>query len=143
MKKLIIALVLGIGLTGFAQEAAPKTTRADIEKMTPEQRQQKHLAHLTKELNLDAKQKEAVGKILAEKSAKAQDVKTQREARKTSGEKMTTEERTAFKTKLQAEKADTEAKMKAILSADQYKKWIDMRAENKEKMKQRKAENKE
>lgn len=140
MKKLIIALVLGIGLTGFAQEAAPKTTRADIEKMTPEQRQQKHLAHLTKELNLDAKQKEAVGKILAEKSAKAQDVKTQREARKTSGEKMTAEERAAFKTKLQAEKADSEAKMKAILSADQYKKWIDMREENKEKMKERRKE---
>jgi protein CpxP len=140
MKKLIIALVLGMGLTGFAQESATKTTRADIEKMTPEQRQQKHLAHLTKELTLDAKQQEAVGKILAEKSAKAQDVKTQREARKTSGDKMTTEERTAFKNAVLAEKADTEAKMKTILSADQYQKWVNMREENKEKMKERRKE---
>jgi protein CpxP len=140
MKKLIIALVLGMGLTGFAQESATKTTRADIEKMTPEQRQQKHLAHLTKELTLDAKQQEAVGKILAEKSAKAQDVKTQREARKTSGDKMTTEERTAFKNAVLAEKADTEAKMKAILSADQYQKWVSMREQNKEKMKERRKE---
>lgn len=136
MKKLIIAIVLGIGLTGFAQEAVPKTAKADIEKMTPEQRQQKHLAHLTKELSLDAKQQEAVGKILAEKSAKAQDVKTQREARKSTGEKMTTEERAAFKTTMQAEKADTEAKMKAVLSADQYQKWLTIREENKEKMKE-------
>jgi protein CpxP len=140
MKKLIIVLALGIGLTGFAQETTPKPNKADIEKMTPEQRQQKHLAHLTKELNLDAKQQEAVGKILAEKSAKAQDVKTQREARKTSGEKMTTEERTAFKNAVLAEKADTEAKMKTILSADQYKKWISMREENKEKMKEKRKE---
>jgi hypothetical protein len=138
MKKLIIALVLGMGLTGFAQETTTKPNRADMEKMTPEQRQQKHLAHLTKELNLDAKQQEAVGKILAEKSAKAQDAKTQREARKSSGDKMTPEERTAFKNTLQAEKADTEAKMKAILSADQYQKWMTMREENKEKMKERK-----
>ncbi|WP_281323368.1 hypothetical protein [Flavobacterium aestivum] len=138
MKKLIIALVFGMGLTGFAQETTTKPNRADMEKMTPEQRQQKHLAHLTKELNLDAKQQEAVGKILAEKSAKAQDARTQREARKSSGDKMTPEERTAFKNTLQAEKADTEAKMKAILSADQYQKWMTMREENKEKMKERK-----
>jgi protein CpxP len=137
MKKLIIALVFGMGLTGFAQETTPKPNRAGIEKMTPEQRQEKHLAHLTKELNLDAKQKEAVGKILAEKSAKAQDAKSQKDARKASGEKMTTEEKAAFKNKLKAEKTDTETKMKAILSADQYQKWVSMREENKEKMKER------
>jgi protein CpxP len=139
MKKFIIALVFGMGLTGFAQEATPKPNRADMEKMTPEQRQEKHLAHLTKELNLDARQKEAVGKILAEKSVKAQDLKAQKETRKSSGDKMTAEERTAFKTKMQSEKADTEAKMKAILSADQYQKWMSMREENKEKMKERKG----
>ena len=135
MKRLIIALVLGMGLTGFAQEATPKSSRANMEKSTPEQRQEKHLAHLTKELNLDAKQQEAVGEILAEKNVKAQDAKSQKESRKASGDKMTAEEKTAFKTKLLAEKADTDAKMKAILSADQYQKWIAMREENKEKMK--------
>jgi protein CpxP len=136
MKKLIIALVFGMGLTGFAQETTTPT-KADIEKMTPEQRQQKYLEKLTKELTLDAKQQEAVGKILAEKSAKAQEVKTQKEARKSSGDKMTKEERAAFKNTMQAEKADTEAKMKAILSADQYQKWLDLREENKEKMKEK------
>ncbi|TRX38868.1 hypothetical protein FNW52_02150 [Flavobacterium sp. ZT3R18] len=143
MKKLIIALVFGIGITGFAQEATSKPTKADMEKMTPEQRQEKHLAHLTKELTLDTKQKEAVGTILAEKSAKAQDAKTQKDARKSSGEKMTSEERAAFKNTMEAEKADTETKMKAILSTDQYQKWIALKEENKEKMKQRRTENKE
>jgi protein CpxP len=139
MKKLIIALVLGIGLTGFAQESTTKPSRADIEKMTPEQRQEKHLQKLTKELTLDAKQQVAVGKILAEKSAKAQELKAQKGTRKASGEKMTKEERAAFKTTMQAEKADTEAKMKAVLSADQYQKWLTIREENKEKMKEKRG----
>ena len=137
MKKLIIALVLGMGLTGFAQETSPQQYKSTMEQMTPEQRQQKHLAHLTKELTLDTKQQEAVGKILAEKSAKAQDLKAQKDTRKASGEKLTPEERTALKNKMQAEKADTEAKMKAILSADQYQKWLNIREENKEKMKEK------
>ncbi|OOG76967.1 hypothetical protein [Flavobacterium sp. A45] len=137
MKKLIIALALGIGLTGFAQETTPQQNRANMEKMTPEQRQQKHLDRLTKELTLDAKQQVAVGKILTEKSAKAQDMKAQKDTRKASGDKMTTEERTAFKNAMQAEKTDTEAKMKAVLSADQYQKWLDIREENKEKMKEK------
>lgn len=137
MKNLIIALAFGMGLTGFAQETTPQTQRANMEKMTPEQRQQKHLQKLTKELTLDAKQQEAVGKILAEKSAKAQKLKTEKNSRKASGEKMTPEEKTALKKAMEAEKVDTEAKMKAILTPDQYQKWLTMREENKEKMKEK------
>lgn len=137
MKSLIIALVFGISISGFAQVSTPQPGGDNTGRMTPEQRQEKHLAKLTKELNLDAKQQEAVGKILAEKSDKAQDLKSQKEARKDSGEKLTTEEREALKTKLKAEKEDTEKQMKAILSADQYQKWETMREQNKEKMKDR------
>ena len=137
MKNLIIALAFGMGLTGFAQEATPKPNKADMEKMTPEQRQQKQLAYLTKELTLDAKQQEAVGKILSDKKVKMQDVKEQKDTRKASGDKLTPEERTAFRNTMQAEKADTEAKMKAVLSADQYQKWLNLREESKSKMKEK------
>ncbi|PJJ09238.1 hypothetical protein CLU83_2577 [Flavobacterium sp. 1] len=143
MKTLIIALVFGIGVSGFAQEITTAPNNPNMEKMTPEQRQEKQLARLTKELTLDAKQQEAVGKILAEKSAKAQEARAQRETRKSGGQKMTAEEREAFKTKMQAEKADTEAKMKAILSADQYKKWGETREENKDKMRDKIKERRE
>jgi len=134
MKRLIIALVFGMGLTGIAQESTTPT-KADIEKMIPEQRQQKHIQKLTKELTLDAKQQEAVSKILADKSVKAQNWKAQ----KSSGEKMTTEEKTAFKNTMLAAKADADVKMKAILSADQYQKWNVIQAEKKEKMKQKRV----
>ncbi|AOW09395.1 hypothetical protein [Flavobacterium gilvum] len=137
MKRLIIALVLGLGLTGFAQETTPPQKKGYSQRMTPEQRQQKHLAHLTKELNLDTKQQEAVGKLLAEKSAKAQNVKTKTHTRKAGGEKLTPEEREALKAKMQAEKTDTEAKMKAILSDEQYKKWLDIREENIENIREK------
>ena len=129
-----------MGVSGFAQVSTPQPGESNREKLTPEQRQEKQLAHLTKELTLDTKQQEAVGKILAEKSAKAQEAKVQREARKSIGQKMTAEEREAFKTKMQAEKTDTETKMKAILSEDQYKKWLETREENKEKMKEKMIE---
>lgn len=134
MRTLIIALVFGIGVSGFAQVSTPQPVDSNREKLTPEQRQEKQLARLTKELTLDAKQQEAVRKILAEKSAKTQEAKVQREARKSSGQKMTAEERQAFKTKMLAEKTDTEVRMKAILSEDQYKKWLETREENKDKM---------
>lgn len=137
MRTLIIALVFGIGVSGFAQVSTPQPVDSNREKLTPEQRQEKQLARLTKELTLDAKQQEAVRKILAEKSAKTQEAKVQREARKSSGQKMTTEERQAFKTKMLAEKTDTEIRIKAILSEDQYKKWLETREENKEKMKEK------
>jgi periplasmic protein CpxP/Spy len=142
MKTLIIALVFGIGVSGFAQVSTPQpgSSTSKIEKMTPEQRQQKHLAKLTKELKLDAKQQEAVGKILAEKSNKMQDLKAKKESQKESGQKMTPTEKEALKTKMKAEKADTESKMKAILSADQYTKWEAMRDQNKEKMKEKRKE---
>ena len=142
MKTLIIALVFGIGVSGFAQVSTSQTNtnRNRMEKMTPEQRQQKHLAKLTKELNLDNKQQDAVSKILADKNVKAQDLKAQKETRKANGTKMSPEERTAFRNNMIAEKANNENQIKGILTADQYAKWQAMRADNKEKMKHKRKE---
>jgi periplasmic protein CpxP/Spy len=143
MKSLIIALVFGISISGFAQVSTPQPGGNNSEKMTPEQRQEKQLKHLTKELGLDAKQQEAVGKILAEKSDKVQDLKSKKEAKKESGEKLTIGEKKALKTSLKTEKADTETQMKAVLSADQYTKWQTMREEKKEKIMEKRKEKKE
>lgn len=137
MKKLIIALVLGMGMTCFAQQS----NRSDMQNMTPQQRVEKQLATMTTDLSLDAKQQEAVGKLLTEKSAKAQEARAKREAQRSSGEQMTDEQRNAFRTAMQAEREDTEAKIKTILTPDQFKKWTANRAENEEKMRQRRGGN--
>lgn len=140
MKKLIIALVLGAGLSGFAQ-GGDGNNRGNNQNMTPEQRVERQLASMTKDLSLDAKQQEAVGALLKEKSAKAQEARTKREAQRASGEKMTDEQRNAFRTAMQAEREDTDAKLKAILNADQFKKYSASRQENEDRMRQRRGGN--
>jgi hypothetical protein len=140
MKKLIIALVLGMGLTGFAQDEN-SNNRGNRQNTTPEQRVEKQLATMTKDLSLDAKQQEAVGTLLKEKSVKAQELRTKGEAQRSSGQKMTDEQRNAFRTAMQAEREDTDTRLKAILTADQFKKYTATRQENEEKMRQRRGGN--
>lgn len=140
MKKLIIALVLGMGMTCFAQEGSPRPNRGEMQNMTPEQRVQRQVEKMTKDLSLDAKQQEAVNKLLTEKSVKAQEARAKREAQRTSGEKMTDEQRNAFRTAMQTEREDTDNKLKAILTADQFKKYAASRQENEERMRQRMQE---
>ncbi|MNG39502.1 hypothetical protein D3C84_1276190 [compost metagenome] len=50
---------------------------------------------------------------------------------------MTPEEKTTLKNKMESEKADTEARMKSILTSDQYQKWLTLREENKGKIKEK------
>ncbi|MFC6245482.1 hypothetical protein [Flavobacterium psychroterrae] len=132
MKKLFIAALLFVGVASFAQDADQKPAREPREKLTPEQRNEKHLQKLTTDLNLDANQQVQVKQLLAEKSAKAE-----RKDRKDSNVKPTAAEREAFKTQMIAEKEANDAKMKGILNADQYKKWTSIQEENKDKAKEK------
>jgi len=129
MKKLFIAALLFVGVVSFAQDINQKPARDQKEKLTPEQRNEKHLQKLTSELNLDKKQQEQVKQLIAEKSAKAEKFK---DARKDSKTKPTDAEREAFKKQLTAEKVATDAKMKAILNADQYTKWTALKKDRKD-----------
>ncbi|WP_165828834.1 DUF4890 domain-containing protein [Flavobacterium sp. HTF] len=122
MKKIFIAALLFVGIVSFAQGVTQK------EKLTPEQRTEKHLQKLTSELSLDKKQQEQVKQLLAERSAKAQKF---RDSRKDSKTKPTDAEREAFKKQMIAEKEANDAKMKAILNADQYTKWTALKKDHK------------
>ncbi|SHM85223.1 hypothetical protein [Flavobacterium chilense] len=138
MKKLFIAVLLLIGVASFAQETTDqKPTRERREKLTPEQRNDKHLQKLTTDLNLDANQQAQVKQLLADRTAKAEKF---REDRKNSTTKPTAAEKEAFKKQMMAEKDANDAKMKSILNADQYKKWTSIQEENKDKAKERMKE---
>lgn len=145
MKKLIMAALLFVGMASFAQQADQNPSREPREKLTPEQRSEKQLKKITSELNLDANQQAQVKQFLAERSAKAETFRAAREDRKDSNVKPTAAEREAFKKEVLAEKDANDAKMKAILNADQYQKWTSIQEENKdkarEKMKEYKKEN--
>lgn len=130
MKKLFIAALLFVGIVSFAQDVKQKPTRDQRENLTPEQRNEKHLQKLTSELSLDKKQQDQVKQLLAERSTKAEKFK---DARKDSKTKPTAEEREAFKKQIETERAANDAKMKAILNADQYTKWTALKKDHKGK----------
>ncbi|WP_228012011.1 hypothetical protein [Flavobacterium hungaricum] len=128
MKKLFIAALLFVGIVSFAQDVSQKTSHAQKEHLTPEQRNEKRLQKLTSELSLDKKQQEQFKQLLAERTAKEQKFK---ETRKDSKTKPTDTEREAFKKQMTAEKEANDAKVKAILNADQYAKWTALKKEHK------------
>lgn len=135
MKKLFIAALLFVGVASFAQDADQKR-----EKLTPEQRSEKQLQRLTSELSLNANQQSQVKQLLAERSAKAEKFKEARQAKKDSDVKPTAAEREVFKKEMLAEKEANDAKMKSILTADQYTKWHALQEKNKEKAREKMKE---
>jgi hypothetical protein len=131
MKKLIIAALLVVGLSASAQDKMEKRPdRAEMEKLTPEQRNQLTLKKMTLDLDLTAQQQEQIKPIIEEQSAKRE---AMRAARKANQEQPTTEERAAMKNKMLDEQIAMKDKMKNMLSAEQFEKWNAM----KEKQRQR------
>ncbi|OAZ02787.1 hypothetical protein [Flavobacterium succinicans] len=134
MKKLIMAAFLVVSLSSVAQERRERPNRDEMEKMTPEQRQEKHLKKMTTDLNLNAKQQEEVKKLMAEQGKKAADFKAKRDAKKEEQLLASAKERKEMAEKMKAEKEAMDAKMKAILTPEQYTKWEKEREIRKEKM---------
>ncbi|PRZ25220.1 hypothetical protein [Flavobacterium granuli] len=129
MKKLIIAALLVVGMTTFAQDKKERPKRAQMEKMTPEQRQEKQLQRMTTELGLNAKQQEQMKQLLAEQATKREAMMEKREASREEMKK----QREASRDKMEKQRETMENKMKAILTPEQLAKW----KSNQEKMRER------
>lgn len=140
MRKVIMAALLVVSLSSVAQQRRERPNRDEMEKLTPEQRQEKHLNKLTTDLNLNAKQQEEVKKLLAEQSAKAAEFKAKREAKKDEQLLASAKERKEMAQKMKAEKEANDAKMKSILTSEQYTKWENDREIRKEKMLEKREE---
>lgn len=134
MKKLVLIALLVVGMTSFAQVQNERLRKPGMEKLTPEQRQEKQLKRLTSELNLTAEQQAQVGKILAENGEKREAHKAKREEMKAQQVKRTEEQKAAFKKQREEEKAVMNEKMKKILSAEQFEKWNALKEKGKAKM---------
>ena len=137
MKRLIIAALLFIGFSSFAQDQNQpnkKPNNGQRERMSPEQRNQALLDRMTTELKLDAKQQEQIKPILAEQTAKLQAMRDQRMAG--NSKELTSQERKVLMQKRTEEKAATDAELKTILTPEQFKKMKDNEAANREKMRE-------
>jgi protein CpxP len=109
MKKLIIAALLVVGVSSFAQNNNERPQRGDF---SPEKR----VERLTTQLNLDAKQQEQVKQLYAEQAKN-------REAQKGFSREQ-----------MQEERKKSNEKLKTILTPEQLKKWEANQAEMRERM---------
>ena len=139
MKKVFIVALLIIGLTSYAQNRRERSSRQQMEQLTPEQRNELQLKKMTLALDLNAKQQEQISQIIAEQSAKRVAMRADRKAKMEAAKA----ERFAMKNKMLDEQIEMKNKMKSILSPDQYTKWETLREKNKEQMGERKEKRKE
>ena len=122
MKKIVLmlALVTGIGYAATAQEAQKTRT-----KVTPEQRAERQAERMKEALQLTEDQKKAIYELNLQSANKIKAYKKdQRDANKDQFKKM---------------RDEREAKMKSILTPEQYEKHQAMKAERMKKMNERKA----
>ena len=139
-KKLIIAALLVIGFSSYAQDQNQPERKSNggqqRERMSPEQRTQAQMDKLTTDLKLDAKQQEQIKPIIAEQTAKRQAMMAERMANRDNQKKMTPEERQAAMTARKDERTAMDNKLKAILTPEQFKKMKDMEQANMDKMRE-------
>jgi protein CpxP len=138
MKKLALIVLLVVGLSTYAQEEKKQERQgAARERLSPEQRNQLQLKKITLDLNLNESQQKEIAKILEEQSAKRQAEMATFKANKEKGVKPTAEERFAMKNKKLDEAIAVKAKVQKVLTPEQFKKWEDIKKENRENMKER------
>jgi protein CpxP len=116
MQKLIIAALLVVGMTTFAQEKKEKTNRTNMERITPEERQERQLQKLSSELSLNTAQQEQIKVLLTEQAAGREKRMDRNQGTK---EEMKAK-REASMNKMQNDRKIMEDKMKAILTAEQF-----------------------
>lgn len=122
MKKLIIATLLIAGISSFAQdkkETEKRPDRAQMGKLTPEERNQLILKKMTLKLDLNAKQLEQMKQVLAEQSVKSEAMRAEFKENK----RKSKEEMLVLKNKMLDEQIAMKSKMKTILTPEQFEKW--------------------
>ncbi|WP_291102755.1 MULTISPECIES: Spy/CpxP family protein refolding chaperone [unclassified Flavobacterium] len=146
MKNLIIVALLIVGMSAFAQnrkEMEKRPYRTEMEKLSPEQRNQLMLKKMTLELDLNAKQQEQVGQIIAEQSTKREAMRAERMAKKESERRPTADERFALKNKMLDEQIAMKDKMKKILSPEQFEKWNNLKEKHQDRRGDRRGDRRE
>jgi len=138
MKKLVFVITLLVTFGVQAQDRKGKMKDA-----TPEERVAMRTERLSEKLSLDENQKKKVKEIFEaeqkENAAVRAEMKAEREKMRAEREKALAEKKATMKK--QHEKL--KAKLKPVLTEEQYKKWEAMQNENMEKGKERRKHKKE
>ncbi|HNP32214.1 MAG TPA: hypothetical protein PKN96_02850 [Flavobacterium sp.] len=128
MKKVIVAALLVVGITAFAQEK--KERKFDGDKLTKEEKVDLQVKRMTKDLNLNEEQTKQVQALVAKEVDK-------REAKRAEMQQKKAQEKDKMRAEMEANQSAFSAEVKKILTPEQYAKWEKTREERKEKMKER------
>lgn len=135
MKKLMIAALMMVGMTAFAQEGKPMRTAEQRDQMTSEQRIQMQLKKLTVELDLNASQQQEIVRLLEERATKREEMQKEMRANGDKNTKPAADRHTERRNEMLEFETAEKAKIKKILTAEQYTKWEAMKAAREEKIK--------
>ena len=135
MKKLFMAVLLCVGFSIYAQETTttPKK-KGNKEAKSPEKVNEARLSKMTTELSLNAKQQEEIKPILAEQTVKMEEMKAKQKANKEAGVELSDADKKAMRMKMKEDKEATDAKIKSILTPEQFTKYQEIQKEQREKM---------
>lgn len=118
MKKVFLILTLVLSLLTSAQEK-----KGAVEKMSPEQQSILLVKKMTLSLDLSQKQQEEIKALLLERTQKKAAHQLAQKEKKEKGEKPTATEKFEKQSQLLDAQIEFKAKMKKILSEEQFKKW--------------------
>ena len=118
MKKVFLIFTLVLSLLTFAQEK-----KGAVEKMSPEQQSILLVKKMTLSLDLNQKQQEEIKALLLERTQKKAAHQLAQKEKKEKGEKPTATEKFEKQSQLLDAQIEFKAKMKKILSEEQFKKW--------------------
>lgn len=135
MKKLIVAALLVVGMTTFAQEKNAKPLVKASEKIDVKQGTEEELKSISEELKLSDVQYKQLAEVMTDYSAKRKAAAAERKANIANKTKVTTEESTKRNEERKAERQAYKEKVKSILTADQYAKWEQLLQQKKAKTK--------
>jgi len=135
MKKLIVAAMLVVGMTTFAQEKNAKPLMKASEKIDAKQRADENLKQLTEELKLSDDQQKHMAEIIEVYSAKREAALAERKANIANKTKITAEESKKINEERKAERQVYNEKIKTLLTAEQYAKWEQLNQQKKSKAK--------
>ena len=118
MKKVFLILTLVLSLLTSAQEK-----KGAVEKMSPEQQSILLVKKMTLSIDLSQKQQEEIKALLLERAQKKAAHQLVQKEKKEKGEKPTATEKFEKQSQLLDAQIEFKAKMKKILSEEQFKKW--------------------
>ena len=142
MKRIIAIAIMVVGMTAFAQEGKSRGERTEKEQFTTEQKNQLRLKKLILLLDLTPSQQKEMGSIIADQAIKKESMRKERKANKAAHKKFTADEKFAMANKILDEKIETKARIKKVLTAEQFAKWEKMKEKGRKKMNGKKRHHK-